>query len=234
MAVTGRRRAAFIDKDGTLIDDVPYNVDPARVTLLPGVAEGLRSLQRAGYVPVIVSNQPGVALGHFEYSALRAIEVCIDALAGAAGVTIAAYAWCPHHPAGVRPGYAVACECRKPAPGLLTDAAAQHGLDLRNSWMIGDILDDIEAGHRAGCRAVLVDRGGETQWQRGPGRTPEAVVSRFDQAAAFIAAAARRRRDRVAGDAVRAAAALHGTAAPLGERLEGEPVPQHAARRRAP
>ena len=233
MAVTGRRRAAFIDKDGTLIDDVPYNVDPARGTLLPGVTEGLRMLQRAGYVPVIVSNQPGVALGHFEYSALRAIELRIDALTGAAGVTIAAYAWCPHHPAGVRPGYAVACECRKPAPGLLFDAAAQHGLDLRESWMIGDILDDIEAGHRAGCRAVLVDRGGETQWQRGPGRTPEAVVTRFDQAAAFVLAAGRRRRERVALDAGGAPAMRRGAGTP-GERRDGPPMPQHVARRRVP
>jgi D-glycero-D-manno-heptose 1,7-bisphosphate phosphatase len=202
VAVTGRRRAVFLDKDGTLVDDVPYNVDPARVALRPGVVEGLRMLQRAGFVLVVVSNQPGVALGYFEHDALRMVEERIDALLSAAGVVLAGYAWCPHHPGGVRADYAIACDCRKPAPGLLIDAAARHALDLRASWMIGDILDDIEAGHRAGCRTVLVDGGGETQWRRGPGRTPDAVVARFDQAAAVVLAAARAQASRtIARDA---------------------------------
>jgi D-glycero-D-manno-heptose 1,7-bisphosphate phosphatase len=186
VAVTRRRRAAFIDKDGTLIRNVPYNVDPARVALLPGVIEGLCLLQAAGYALVVVSNQPGVALGLFDYGALRTVELRIDALTAEAGVAVMAYAWCPHHPAGVRAAYAGTCDCRKPAPGLLIEAAARHALDLQASWMIGDILDDVEAGHRAGCRAVLVDRGGETQWKGGPGRTPDAIVDRFDEAAAFI------------------------------------------------
>jgi D-glycero-D-manno-heptose 1,7-bisphosphate phosphatase len=182
----GHARAVFLDKDGTLVANVPYNVRPERVALLPGVLEGLRALQDAGYRLLVVSNQPGVALGYFRKSALARIEACIDRLVAAAGVVITDYAWCPHHPGGARALYATECACRKPAPGLLVAAAATHGLDLAGSWMIGDILDDVEAGSRAGCRTVLVDRGGETEWRRGPGREPDAIVHGFEQAAAFV------------------------------------------------
>ena len=183
---TAAAPAVFLDKDGTLVENVPYNADPRRIRLLPGVLEGLARLQRAGYRLVVVSNQPGVALGHFPINALAGIEKAIDRLVGAAGVTITSYAWCPHHPAGLRPEYTTACACRKPRPGLLLEAARRHALDLRASWMIGDILDDIEAGTRAGCRTILVDRGGETLWRTGPGRTPDAIFGRFDAAAALV------------------------------------------------
>jgi len=179
-------RAVFLDKDGTLVENVPYNVDPSRVRLLPGVLDGMRQLQDAGFRLIVVSNQPGIAFARFRRSALDRIEARLDRLFAEAGVVVTAYAWCPHHPEGVHPWYARPCECRKPLPGLLLDAARRHAIDLASSWMIGDILDDIEAGTRAGCRTVLVDRGGETLWQRGPGRTPDAIVHRFDDAAAFV------------------------------------------------
>ncbi len=79
-----------------------------------------------------------------------------------------------------------ACGCRKPAPGLLLRARDELGADLAASWMVGDILDDVEAGHRAGCRAVLVDRGHETEWHAGPGRRPDAVVQDLAEAADAI------------------------------------------------
>jgi histidinol-phosphate phosphatase family protein len=186
-----REAAIFLDKDGTLVENVPYNVDPARVRLLPGVLDGLRRLQGAGYRLVVVSNQPGVAFARFRRSALARIEECMDRLVAAGGVIITAYAWCPHHPRGVHPWYATACDCRKPEPGLLIDAARDHALDLAQSWMIGDILDDVEAGNRAGCRSVLVDRGGETEWRSGALRAPHAIVHRFDAAADVVLRAGR-------------------------------------------
>ena len=190
MAVNGARpaRAVFVDKDGTLIRDVPFNVDPGRIALLPGVASGMRALYDAGYKLVVVSNQPGVAMGLFPVEALAAVEARLSELFADAGVPIEAYFWCPH--ARHAPGGpdANACTCRKPNPGLLEAAAALRGLDLARSWMIGDILDDVEAGHRAGCRAILVDRGGETQWQPGPHRVPDATVPRFDKAVRYILA----------------------------------------------
>ena len=178
------RRAVFLDKDGTLVQDVPYNVDPERIVLVPGVGESLRRLQDAGFLLFVVSNQPGVALGRFPASALRAVEARLDELVGRHGVVFTAYCWCPHPPVGVR--NAVACTCRKPRPGMLLDAAATHGVALERSWMVGDILDDIEAGNRAGCRTILVDRGNETRWRAGRVRTPNAIVYQFADAAAMI------------------------------------------------
>jgi len=181
-----RARAVFLDKDGTLVHDVPYNVDPAQIALLPGVGESLRRLQDAGFLLFVVSNQPGVALGRFPASALTNVEARIDDLLAEYGVVISAYAWCTHAPAGVRGASTLACTCRKPRPGLLLDTATTHGVALERSWMVGDILDDIEAGSRAGCRTILVDRGNETRWRAGKLRTPNAIVYQFVDAAALI------------------------------------------------
>ena len=188
MALTSGRgdRAVFLDKDGTLIRDVPFNVDPELISLLPGVATGVRALFDAGYRLIVVSNQPGVALGLFPADALAGVETRLSELFADAGVSIDGYFWCTHGPRAPGSAGAYACTCRKPNPGLLHTAATLCGLDLASSWMIGDILDDVEAGHRAGCRAVLVDRGGETQWVRGPHREPDAIVPRFDKAVRFI------------------------------------------------
>lgn len=185
-------RAAFLNKDGTLVYDVPYSVDPDRVELLPRVGDGLRALQDAGYLLIVVSNQPGVATGRFPSGALTRIEARIDELLTPFGVVIADYGWCTHAPAGMRAAGAVACTCRKPRPGLLLDAAATHGIALEHSWMIGDMLDDVEAGTRAGCRTILVDRGSEIRWRAGRLRTPQLIVYDFADAVSFVLDGSRR------------------------------------------
>ena len=175
--------AIFLDKDGTLVIDVPYNVDPERIQLYPGVAAGVRQLHQAGYALVVVSNQSGVARGYFQESALGAVE---ERLRDLLGVPLTGFYYCPHHPAGTVPEYAIACACRKPEPGMLLQAAADHHLDLSQSWLIGDILNDVEAAHRARCRAVLISNGNETEWQMGEGRIPDYVASDLWDAAHFI------------------------------------------------
>jgi len=187
-------RAVFVDKDGTLVYATLHDADPDRVELLPRVGDGLRLLQDAGYLLVIVSNEPGVARGRFPAGALTRVEARIDELLAPYGVIVTSYGWCTHHPAGVRVVGAVACACRKPRPGLLLEAAATQGIALDQSWMIGDMLDDVEAGIRAGCRTVLVDRGAETRWRAGRLRTPSAIVYDFTDAAAFIIDGQRRTR----------------------------------------
>ncbi|MDB5310460.1 MAG: Hydrolase, HAD-superfamily, subfamily [Gemmataceae bacterium] len=162
----------FLDKDGTLVADVPYNVDPARVALAPGAA-GLATLAAAGYRLAVVSNQSGVARGYFPESALAGIGARVRELLADIGVSLAGFFYCPHHPDGTVAGYAVACDCRKPAPGMIVAAARELGTDPRDCWMVGDILDDVEAGRRAGCWTVLVDNGNETEWVPGPGREPD-------------------------------------------------------------
>jgi D,D-heptose 1,7-bisphosphate phosphatase len=179
-------RAVFLDKDGTLIEDVPYNVDPARIRLTPGATEGLRVLHRAGYRLLVVSNQSGVARGYFGEEALRPVGQRLRELLAEAGVPLAGFYYCPHHAEAAVAAYRVVCDCRKPRPGLLVRAAAEHGIDLARSWMIGDILDDVEAGRAAGGRTVLLDNGHETEWVLTEARRPHHVAANLAEAAARI------------------------------------------------
>lgn len=182
------RRAVFLDKDGTLIENIAFNVDPARIRLLPGVRSALAQLHAAGYLLIVVSNQSGVAHGYFPESALGDVWCALRRLV--APVPLHAVYYCPHHPQGHVPGYNTTCDCRKPQPGLLLQAARAHAIDLSASWLIGDILHDVEAGQRAGCRTLLLDRGNETEWLPGPYRTPHHIVTDWHQAAAMILAEA--------------------------------------------
>lgn len=182
-ASSGLRPAVFLDKDGTLVHDVPYNVDPTHVRLTPGARAGVRALRRAGYALVVATNQSGVARGLFAPEALGAVRDRIEALIG---LTLDGFCFCPHHPAGRVPAYTAVCGCRKPLPGLLLRAASDLGLDLARSWMVGDILHDVEAGTRAGCRTVLLLGGSETEWITGPLRTPTRVAPDLAAAAEAI------------------------------------------------
>jgi histidinol-phosphate phosphatase family protein len=183
-----RRPGILLDKDGTLLENVPYNVDPALIRLAPHAGDALRRLAGLGLPLIVVSNQPGIALGRFAAQALEAVRERLAALFAAHGATLTDFLYCPHHPDGQVPDYTGPCRCRKPGTGLLEQAAARHGLDLRRSWMVGDILDDVEAGRAAGCRTILVDCGNETEWVRAPMRTPDHIVPDLDAAARIIAA----------------------------------------------
>lgn len=188
-STTPQRPAVFFDKDGTLVENVPYNVDCDRIRLVDGAGEAVRMLHGAGYVLVIVTNQSGIALGYFDTEDLLPVRRRIVELLAAEGVPLAGFYFCPHRENAVVADYARACDCRKPLPGMMLHAARDLNLDLRQSWIVGDILDDIEAGHRAGCRAVLLDTGGETRWQTGPLRVPEFTVATLPTAARRILAA---------------------------------------------
>jgi D-glycero-D-manno-heptose 1,7-bisphosphate phosphatase len=184
----GRRPAVFIDKDGTLIHDVPYNVDPEKVRLRSDAGMALTRLRRAGYLLILVTNQPGVARGLYGEADLIPVWERLALELAAWGTGLEGIYYCPHHPEGSDPRYAYVCDCRKPQPGLLIRAAADHGIDLSRSWMIGDILDDVEAGHRAGCRTALLDVGSETEWLPGPRRQPHLVAPSLLEAASGIVA----------------------------------------------
>ncbi len=181
-------RAVLVDKDGTLVDDVPYNVDPSLVRLAPGAGAGLARLADAGFRIAVVSNQSGVARGLFPETALAPVWARIAALLAPFGVHVDAFHWCPHHPDGTVAALAVDCACRKPAPGMLHAAMSGLHADPARSWMIGDILDDIEAGRSAGCRTVLIDNGNETEWALGRHRLPHVVAADLDTAARMILA----------------------------------------------
>jgi D-glycero-D-manno-heptose 1,7-bisphosphate phosphatase len=180
------RKAVFLDKDGTLVEDVPYNIDPSLIRLAPGAVEGLARMHQAGYLLMVVSNQSGVARGYFPESALGAVVQRLQELFDECDVPLAGFYYCPHHPHGSVAQFATRCGCRKPAPGMLLRAAQQHQIDLNRSWLVGDILDDIEAGRRAGCRTVLLRNSGETEWRFDTERTPDFLVDDLAEAARCI------------------------------------------------
>ncbi|NIM41125.1 MAG: HAD-IIIA family hydrolase [Hydrogenophaga sp.] len=184
--------AVFVDKDGTLVTNVPYNVDPARLRFEPQALAALRDLSRAGFSIVVVSNQSGLARGLFTWPQLLRLREALERrLINEGGVVLRGFYVCPHAPdAQGQP----TCDCRKPAPTLLRRAAQRLDLDLARSWMVGDTLDDVEAGRRAGCRAILYDSGGETVWRDGPERRPHARHTRWSEVARTILADARRGR----------------------------------------
>lgn len=179
-------KAVFIDKDGTLVKDVPYNADPQKVVLEPGAGEALAALQAAGFMLIMVTNQSGVAHGYFHEEDLLPVFDKIQELLGEAGVQLDAVYYCPHHPAGKIARYRQSCICRKPRPGMLLHAARDHHLHLHDSWMIGDILHDMEAGNRVGCRTILIDNGHETQWELNAFNTPDFRVPSLTAAADTI------------------------------------------------
>lgn len=172
--------AIFLDKDGTLIEDVPYNIEPKNIRIYPEVPSVLTALSSAGYKLLVVSNQPGIAHGYFDRIAVERAGNALMEMLLDAGARVDGFYYCPHHPDGKVRHYAARCECRKPQPGLLLQAAREHGIDLSASWVVGDILNDVEAGKRAGCRAALVDRGNETEWLPGKWRKPDLVVNNLD------------------------------------------------------
>lgn len=181
------RKVIFLDKDGTLITDVPYSVDPAKITLLEGVADGLQQLSELGYAFIVVTNQAGVARGYFQEDALTAVERQIRKLLKQQGVALSGFYYCPHHPDGTVDIYTKVCDCRKPMPGMLLKAAAKYGIRLDESWMVGDILDDVEAGNRAGCKTVLVDgTRNERKLVSAGYRSPLCIADDFKEATSLI------------------------------------------------
>jgi len=184
-------KAVFLDKDGTLIEDVPYNVDPEKIQLCAGALEALQVLAAAGYQIFIITNQSGVARGYFPETALITVEKHLRQLLNTVGVFLAGFYYCPHHPQGVVAKFAIDCNCRKPSAGLLEKAAGENQLILHQSWMVGDILNDVEAGNIAGCRTILLNNGNETEWQLSKSRSPDFIVNNLLEAAAVIVASER-------------------------------------------
>jgi len=153
-----QRPAVFLDRDGTLIEHVPYLTDPAAVCLLPGVAEALKQLRRAGFAVVVITNQSAIGRGMLTEDRLDQIHTEMRRQLAASGTTVDAIYYCPIAPAGDDRAV-VEHPDRKPGPGMLLRAASELKLDLAASWMVGDLISDVLAGLNAGCRSVLLESG---------------------------------------------------------------------------
>jgi D-glycero-D-manno-heptose 1,7-bisphosphate phosphatase len=152
--------AVFLDRDGVLVEDRGPLVDAAEIRVLPGVAAALRELRAAGHALFVVSNQTVVARGLLDEDGVRALQRDVErALADAGAPALDGFYFCPHHPRADVARYRGTCDCRKPSPGLIARACAEHGLDATASVMIGDRPSDVVAGARAGCRTVWVRTG---------------------------------------------------------------------------
>ncbi|HYX51361.1 MAG TPA: HAD family hydrolase [Ktedonobacteraceae bacterium] len=157
-----KQRAVFLDRDGTLVHPRHYPSSPGDLHLYSNIGPGLREIQQAGFMLVVITNQSGLARGYFTLDDLHCMHEYLTAELERLGVQLDAIYYCPHHPEGVIPELSIRCNCRKPQPGMLLQAALDLDLDLRQCWFVGDILDDVEAGNRAGCHTILVDLGTET------------------------------------------------------------------------
>lgn len=180
--------AIFLDKDGTVLLDIPYNVDPQQMQFAPGAREGLARLAQLPVPLFVITNQPGIALGKFCLDDLEDVQLELQRMFEQVGANLAGLYFCPHHPDGSLVQYACECLCRKPEPGLLFEAAKQHDIDLTRSWLVGDILNDIEAGRRAGCQTVLIDNGNETEWLLNDNRIPHYRVADLAEASRLLLA----------------------------------------------
>jgi D-glycero-D-manno-heptose 1,7-bisphosphate phosphatase len=160
------RPAVFIDRDGTLTEEVGYVNHPSRLQLLPRAAEAIRRLNTAGVAAVVVTNQAGIARGYFSESVLHAVHDALRAQLASVGARLDGLYACVHHPSEGEAPYRADCDCRKPRPGLLQRAARDLGLDLARSTMVGDKASDLVPARAVGADAVLVLTGyGRGEWE---------------------------------------------------------------------
>jgi len=148
--------AVFLDRDDTLIVDKPYLNDPAGIEFTPNAVAAVRRLNAAGIPAILITNQSGLARGLINAEQLEAVHARLNELLAAGGAHLDAIYFCPHHKDGVVAAYAIDCDCRKPKPGLLLEAARDFELDLKCCYLVGDKPDDIKAIHAVGGQAVQV------------------------------------------------------------------------------
>lgn len=184
--------AVFLDRDGTLNEEVGYINHISRFKLYPWAARAIKTLNDAGLKAILVTNQAGVARGYFKEEMVLAVHDKLRADLAAEGARLDAIYYCPHHPTAGEPPYRSDCQCRKPRPGLLERAAREHGIDLSRSFMIGDKYTDVELARRVGARGIMVMTGygrGEYEYQRDSWKgDPDHIAEDVAAATAWIIA----------------------------------------------
>ena len=182
------RRAVFLDRDGTIIEEVGYLDRAERVEFYPWTIDAIRAFNRAGLAVVMISNQSGVARGFFTEAVVDHVHTRMAAMLAEGGARIDAYYYCPHHPDGSVAALAKVCDCRKPARGLVDRAVAEFGVDPAQSFVVGDRWLDIGLARTVGARGVLVRTGyGEREEAKPPnGLSADAIVDNLVAASSWI------------------------------------------------
>ena len=180
--------AVFLDRDGTMIEDVGYLERLERLKLFPYTVNAVRLLNEAGFKVVVVTSQNGVAQGILTEEFLAETQAHLGEVFKAAGARVEGFYYCPHSTTAPVERYRIDCDCRKPKPGMILAAAADHGLDVARSFVVGDRWRDIEMGLNAGTRALLVETGyGRTEEARPkPHLRPSAIVDNVMEAVSWI------------------------------------------------
>lgn len=155
-----KQAAVFLDRDGTINEQVGYMNHLSRLRILPGAGQAIRLLNDLGYLTIVVTNQSGVARGYYPLDLVHEVHgLLMNRLKEEAGASIDAFLFCPHHARGTVAPFAVDCDCRKPKIGLIEQACRSFDIDLSRSYMIGDMCSDLELAGRAGIKGILVKTG---------------------------------------------------------------------------
>ncbi len=180
--------AVFLDRDGTLMEDVDYLSGFDQIALFPWTVDALRLIARAGYLTVVVTNQSAVARGIVTEDFVRETHAELNRRLEPGGAHIDAFYFCPHHPDATIEQYRRQCRCRKPEPGMLEDAARDLSIDLSRSWMVGDRWIDVAAGNAASVRSVLVRSGHAARVEEAPapGIRADAILNNLMEAVGWI------------------------------------------------
>lgn len=179
-------RAVFLDRDGTIIEDIGYLDDCNKIKFLPRVSEAIKLLNKNGFKVIITTNQSGVARGYFTEETVREMNRYIQEFLAKQGAIIDKTYYCPHYVEGTIAEYRKECRCRKPNPGMIEEAAREFGIDLKGSFVIGDKTTDVEAGHRAMCRAILLADKKSLDRQEEVVLTPDYTAGSLYEAAEWV------------------------------------------------
>lgn len=186
-----KNTAIFLDRDGTINEEVGYLDSLEKLRIIPAAFEAIRLINQSSRKAIVVTNQAGVARGLFGEDLVETIHAALREALRRRGAFIDSFCYCPHHPTEGLPPYRQSCDCRKPAPGLFLRAAREWNLDLSESWMIGDRYNDMEAAHRAGARGILVKTGYGMEALAGKGPDTETPAGKPDLIADDILEAVR-------------------------------------------
>lgn len=183
-----KHKAVFLDKDAIFAQVINTSTRTADNGLNDDTIEGLQRLQSYGYLLVVVYNQSGLPDGNGTSEDLSEVKNSLYNSFAHLGIYLDGFYHCPNDPLRTDYGHKTKCDKRKPVPGLILRAIDEMEIDLSRSWMIGDILNDVEAGHRAGCKAIMINNGSETRWASGAFRFPEYFAGGLAEASKYIVA----------------------------------------------